>query len=250
MLVVKPSINGKQASALVDSGASANFLDDAFAKKNSVPVEAPAKQATVKLGDGSACKAAGTANKVPTKFQTYSERVNYVVMKLGGKYDAVLGMPWLKKHRAKINWDTGLIKSRRKKRIDSKPPRPPRPSPPSSPVFMNLEEVIAPAEDDEEYRFMAFVSEAKPDAPSTGRYAHFLEEFADVGPDELPAGLPPTRGAEMRVRLVPHQQPPFRPTYHMARKELEELKKQLDRPVSERLHPPKHFALWCSRHIR
>lgn len=52
--------------------------------------------------------------------------------------------------------------------------------------------------------------------------------YADVFPEELPAGLPPAREVDHKIELVPGSIPPSRPTFRLSATELEELKKQLD----------------------
>ena len=51
-------------------------------------------------------------------------------------------------------------------------------------------------------------------------------EFLDVFPDELPT-LPPNRGVEFRIELVPCTVPISRRPYRMPQNELAELKMQL-----------------------
>lgn len=55
-----------------------------------------------------------------------------------------------------------------------------------------------------------------------------LEEFQDVMPKELPKSLPPRRGVDHEIELVPGAKPPARAPYRMAPSELAELRKQLD----------------------
>ena len=54
-----------------------------------------------------------------------------------------------------------------------------------------------------------------------------LAPYADVFPDDLPPGLPPSREIDHRIELVPGATPPSRPTYRLSAAELTELKKQL-----------------------
>ena len=54
-----------------------------------------------------------------------------------------------------------------------------------------------------------------------------LEEYKDVFPDDLPAGLPPYREVDHRIELIPGSTPPSRPTYRLSPSELTELRKQL-----------------------
>ncbi|KAL9252363.1 hypothetical protein AKJ16_DCAP10859 [Drosera capensis] len=50
-----------------------------------------------------------------------------------------------------------------------------------------------------------------------------LEEFADVIPDELLAGLPPMRDIQYYIDFVPGASIPNKPAYIMSSKEHEEL---------------------------
>ena len=54
-----------------------------------------------------------------------------------------------------------------------------------------------------------------------------LAPYADVFPDNLPAGLPPSREVDHRIELIPGSTPPSRPTIVLSATELAELKKQL-----------------------
>ena len=54
-----------------------------------------------------------------------------------------------------------------------------------------------------------------------------LDDYANVFPRELPAGLPPQRDLDHRIELVPRVEPPHRAPYRMSPKGLDELKRQL-----------------------
>jgi len=56
---------------------------------------------------------------------------------------------------------------------------------------------------------------------------NILDEYRDVFPDELPAGLPPSREVDHKIELVANSSPPSRPTFRMSASELVELQSQL-----------------------
>lgn len=60
------------------------------------------------------------------------------------------------------------------------------------------------------------------------RRQQLLQQYSDVFPEELPAGLPPSREVDHRIELLPGAVPPSRPTYRLSASELAELKKQLE----------------------
>jgi hypothetical protein len=53
--------------------------------------------------------------------------------------------------------------------------------------------------------------------------ANILQEYADVFPKELPPGLPPLRGIEHRIDLIPSTQLPNRAPYHTNPDEAKEI---------------------------
>ena len=55
-----------------------------------------------------------------------------------------------------------------------------------------------------------------------------LEEFEDVFPQELPEGLPPLRGIEHQIDLVPGAQIPNRPAYRRNPQEALKVQRQVD----------------------
>ena len=55
-----------------------------------------------------------------------------------------------------------------------------------------------------------------------------LQEFKDVVVDEMPAGLPPTRGIEHQIDLVPGASLPNRPAYRANPEETKELQRQVE----------------------
>src|SRR3954463_8290873 len=62
-----------------------------------------------------------------------------------------------------------------------------------------------------------------------------LQEFQDVFPEELPHGLPPLRGIEHRIDLIPGAPLPNRVAYHTNPEETKEIERQINQLVSKGL---------------
>src|ERR1044071_4709968 len=67
--------------------------------------------------------------------------------------------------------------------------------------------------------------ESKPTLPPTIQV--LLEEFKTLFPDEITHGLPPLRGIEHQIDLIPGATIPNRPAYRMSPQESQEIKKQV-----------------------
>ena len=60
-----------------------------------------------------------------------------------------------------------------------------------------------------------------------------LQEFSDVFPTEVPAGLPPIRGIEHQIDLIPGATLPNRPRYRTNPEETKEIQKQVQELLSK-----------------
>ena len=61
-----------------------------------------------------------------------------------------------------------------------------------------------------------------------------LQEFEDVFPEEMPQGLPPIRGIEHKIDLIPGAPIPNRPAYRSSPEEAKELQRQVEELLAKR----------------
>ena len=112
MFTVKVPINGVEATLLIDSGASRNFVSPHFLKRHGrlKPVNFP-QPLLVRLADGSVSPAPQQlldTSVLLTPSFTYT--CSFVVTSLQG-YDGILGKPFLTSINPAIDWTTNTISS-------------------------------------------------------------------------------------------------------------------------------------------
>jgi hypothetical protein len=71
-----------------------------------------------------------------------------------------------------------------------------------------------------------------------------VHEFSDIFPDDLPR-LPPDRDVEFTIELEPGTAPISRRPYHMAPKELAEIKRQLEELLNKGFIRPSSLPWGC-----
>ena len=93
---------------MVDSGATASFVDTAFVKRHALP-RSQARGRPVKLADGSVHHTAWSLRNAPMRIGSSKvTRETFLELKLDG-YDAILGQSWLCRTNPRINWRTRCL---------------------------------------------------------------------------------------------------------------------------------------------
>ena len=102
------------SEAMVDCGATGDFVDEEFVKRANLPTRSLSSPVPVYNVDGTPNEA-GNISKVVDVLMTYnghSERILLAVTKLG-KQSVILGMTWLKKHNPEIDFITKKVEMTR-----------------------------------------------------------------------------------------------------------------------------------------
>ena len=226
------------ATFMLDSGASSDFMDPDFARACGL-VPTPSSR-TIRLADGSIVAASGevtvsytltSAGKgaAPVAFSS-----TFTVTPLQG-YDAILGMSWLDEHDPEIGWRERSLTTRTTGRSPAlfRPLDAGNQHTTLATLTMNgVRKAIARDEVDELYALFvrpagsadAAAPPPPPVVPPTPKEQALadalLREYADVFGAE-PNGVPPSRGVEHRIVLVPGAvPPPVRPLRHQSSKDL------------------------------
>lgn len=219
--------NKSQGTIMVDGGSTGNFISAAFAHRLGLPLIHIDHTIQVRLANGHI----DTCHKravVTFSTQGYQETIHATVLSSLSGADLILGMPWLKAHNPSIDWRTHEIK------LTFGSAKPCKLGPdPSVTIHARLvtsKQFAHLARQHDVY--LAIVRPIKTATPETPPSEHprataLRREYADVFPENLPPGLPPSRTVDHRIELEPGFAPPNRSPYRLSPNEQDVLKKQL-----------------------
>lgn len=264
LLVLRATLNQRPATILVDSGASGNFVNTRFIENHRflismIPPD-PHNTNIVSLADGSKYHITHRLPHASIQLAEYSDHVDFHALPLS-HYDAILGMPWLRSKNPHIDWmnqtlsfhhdgqlitlnpsiTTNIIES-------NKLPLNTEPSTHVSDIPKNvtnnnhrlmsliqLKRCHLRHQIEEVYQVICNSVESldttkptEPAEPLNPVTKKLLDEYRDVFPDELPAGLPPPRDVDHKIELLPNAKPTCLPLRRMSPTELDWAKEQLE----------------------
>ena len=107
LLAITSTISGKKVKALIDSGATNNFLSLTWAKANKIPMKRHEKRMTLSLADGSTTHYEHFTT-VSVSFKGHTIKTNFDIVNLEHN-NAILGIPWLTKVNPTIDWNTKTV---------------------------------------------------------------------------------------------------------------------------------------------
>ena len=107
LFVVPARIFGHEIRALIDSGATRNFISPAGVTNCGLNVEP--HNTFLELGDETKVSSRGPSVDVPIVAAGYSQKTDLTVCRLLHDVDLVLGMTWLVEADPLIRWSTGTV---------------------------------------------------------------------------------------------------------------------------------------------
>jgi hypothetical protein len=206
-------LNEHPVIILFDSRVSHDFTSSTCAKKaglSMVATEAPYVIST----PGGQVDVDQIVHKAPLELAERLLSINLIRLK-GQGLDVILGMSWMKVHRAVLDIAGQLV------HLDT---------PIYGKVILHLPTILCIKAS------LHHVLELKLED------SHVIQEFLDVFHDDLPE-MPPERAIEFKIELQPGTAPIAKAPYKMSPIEMKELKIQLQDLIDKRLYPPKYIAL-------
>lgn len=237
--------------ALIDSGASACFVDSDFAKAHTIPLVTKREPLELEVIDGREI-ACGMVKEetVPIELRIGDQKEKLVFNVIPSPHHPIiLGLPWLKYHNPDVDWRTGKISFQRNGDDRSHPgtipttvPAPidspkvktttePRPNPIAKISFISAKPFLDEAKENQAY--IAFASPGQKDETIPSKLPEKYADYADVFDERNASLLPEHRPYDCAIELEPGTQPPFGPIYGLTETELHALKEYVDEHLAK-----------------
>ncbi|GBG83873.1 hypothetical protein CBR_g37743 [Chara braunii] len=234
LMYVRIQVGQASYNALLDSGATCNFMSQAFMQKAGLgaQVRRKANPTVIKLADGKTQQLLDRyIEAVPVYFAPHAcEPVTFDI--LDTDFDIILGMPWLASADHTVNFHQRTLNVGNAFSIEVSCTIPlPHPSIRCQVVTAKSFRATCAYEQPEEIglcflRTVAVADSSPTDLSSDPRVVRLLDEFADIF--ESPTGVVPDRPISHEIILEVGVVPPKGCIYRMSKEELEVLRTQLD----------------------
>ena len=232
-------------SAMIDSGASTQFIDLDFAVKNNLPLTLKATPETLIVVDGRQAESQLThACTLALTVIQHLETLTFQVTKIAG-WNVILGKTWLKRHNPVINWTKNTVSfGSGYCQAHCLPTRVPQPT--DTPTTTYKITMISPAafrlateQEHSQVFLLAMSSTQEPTDPSKHpdypanlgppQYHDYLPLFSKTGADKLP----PHGYVDHEIPLGIDKKPPMGRMYSISATELQEIREWIEENLSK-----------------
>ena len=222
----KCRVQGKLCDLIIDSGSESNCVSKQLVSELNLETKPHPHPYRMKWLDNKASGSVSRQCLVSMTLGTYVDDILCDVLEMDACH-LLLGRPWQydKKttHNGYANTYTLRHNGKKKELIPLPPHRAVPPKPTKVPVhLMNRRECEKEVEGKEEL-YLLVTKEVHDPMPIPPKLRGLLNQYKDVFPTDLPPGLPPVRGIEHQIDLVPGASLPNKPAYRTNPKETKEL---------------------------
>ncbi|RVW61382.1 Transposon Ty3-I Gag-Pol polyprotein [Vitis vinifera] len=227
LMYVEALVNGKATKALVDTGATHNFVSEDEAKR--LEFQASKEGGWLKAVNLAAKPSHGVARKVTMHIGSWEGRVDFTVAPMDD-FKIMLGMDFLLKVKVvTLPFLRSMVILE-----EEKPCMVPTVTEGTLKTPMLSAMQVKKGLKRKEVTYLATLKEERDDGlgePMPKKIKRVLDEFKDMMPLELPKRLLPRREKDHKIELESGAKPPAMGPYRMASPELEELRRQLKEPL-------------------
>ncbi|CAG8679283.1 10016_t:CDS:2 [Cetraspora pellucida] len=208
--------NGTQTSveALIDSGASACFLDLALARELNLPIYEKKTPLSVEVVDSQELSSGSITQEtgpIPVHLQDHSEEIIFNLIP-SPHYKVILRLPWLTLYNPEIKWRERII-------TFSDPTCSIHLLPPAGTSSTNKEQIFVV-----QVFSTGAVDSYHTDKGPSPTVPEKYQEFSDVFSEKEAYKLPKNRQYDCAIDLLPDMQPPWGLIYELSTQELETLR--------------------------
>jgi transposase InsO family protein len=209
-----------QSFALLDIGASANFISSDLVTQYDIPASSLPESVPLNLADGSsATPVSQFAPSLSLTIGNHSELTSLMITRTS--HPLVLGLPWFQTHNPSVHFRNHTLS------FSS--------CPDSCTISSSAPVVLLPApqlDASVPETLSVCLASVSPSSPVSELPAEYLD-FADVFDENRSHALPPHRQCDLEIRLVDPSLPlPYKPLYNLSRTETQALKDWIDVSLS------------------
>jgi RNase H-like domain found in reverse transcriptase/Reverse transcriptase (RNA-dependent DNA polymerase)/Integrase zinc binding domain/Aspartyl protease/Chromo (CHRromatin Organisation MOdifier) domain len=224
LLAIPITWKGKTANAMIDSGATGNFISAEWVRQNQVHLQRKRKPYYLTVADGSEMptndgRVALETEPLRVVSQQHHMTIAFDVVRLAN-HDIILGMPWLRQQNPQINWIKGTIRYA--------PGSVTREPTQQLNALVDEEERIPNSESPEMRSNRVSTSLGRKGYHDDGKGRHEpldipeqYKKWEHLFQEEMTiAALPKHQPWDHEIELMPGKQPTFGPIYQLSEKEL------------------------------
>ena len=222
----KCKVQGKVCDLIIDSGSESNCVSKQLVDELNLKTKPHPHPYRMKWLDD---KASGTVSKqclISLTLGTYADDILCDVLDMDACH-LLLGRPWQydrkTSHNGYTNTYTLSHNGRRKELIPLPPHRVVPPKPTQVHVHLIRRRECEREVQGEGEIYLLVTKEVQEPLPIPPDMQYLLDQYKDVFPNDLPPGLPPVRGLEHQIDLIPGASLPNKPAYRTNPKETKEL---------------------------
>ena len=231
--------------AMIDSGASTQFIDLEFAVKNNLPLTLKPKPETLIVVDGRKAESQLTHTcTLDLTLDQHLKTLTFQVTKLAG-WNMILGKTWLKRHNSVIDWTKNTVTFGfgycQAHCLPTRAPQPTNTVVTTCKIAMISRAAFQITSQQEDSQiFLLAMSTIQEDVDPAKhseypanlvpeQYHNFLPLFTKKGADKLP----PHRYVDHEIPLEADKKPPMGRMYFMSATELQEIRKWIEENPSK-----------------
>ena len=243
LLSIEGVFNGFPVKFLIDSGATDCFVSTMFVEDKGLVLNKRNDKVKINLADGTTRVSKTYVKQACISFKEHMEFMDFTIINIP-QYEDILGKSWLDRWNPTINWKehslqwkmgkriikvTGVSDAHAEKnassllkntvKIEEIPVQRMKKLAKTEPVYLAVvrtDEVAEQREDPANEDQIVTVNEDQTKTEYPMQVQEILNEFSDVFPKDLLAGLPQQRQLDHKVELVPGAEPPHRAPYRMS----------------------------------